>query len=289
MTDSSVVTNGASSRFFTAATCSLTLNSSLLFDFYSPNGSVDEEVFAYSNRFNDERGLVIYHNKFSNTRGWIKTSAAFIEKSSGKTIRKNIADGLGLPRVGHVIFKDYVTQLEYIRSCKEIWDKGMYVELGAYQCHAFMDWRFVGDSEWKIICDQLNGAGVSSMQDEWKKLFNIVEEVEIEEKAPAKKKRAVRKPVVKTTKEKGKKKQVADAKKKAPVKKSQPKAKKLVTKKVAAKVKVSPEKKVAVKAKPVKKVIKKVAPKKLVIKKPAAKKTTVKKTVKKSTVAGRKK
>ncbi len=261
----------------------------LLFDFYSPNGSVDEEVFAYSNRFNDERGLVIYHNKFSNTRGWIKTSAAFIEKSSGKTIRKNIADGLGLPRVGHVIFKDYVTQLEYIRSCKEIWDKGMYVELGAYQCHAFMDWRFVGDSEWKIICDQLNGAGVSSMQDEWKKLFNIVEEVEIEEKAPTKKKRAVRKPVVKTTKEKGKKKQVAAAKKKAPVKKSQPKAKKPVTKKVAAKVKVSPEKRVAVKAKPVKKVIKKVAPKKLVIKKPAAKKTTVKKTVKKSTVAGRKK
>jgi len=50
----------------------------LLYDFYSPNGGVDEEVFAYSNRFGDERGLVIYHNKFADTRGWIKTSASYI-------------------------------------------------------------------------------------------------------------------------------------------------------------------------------------------------------------------
>lgn len=176
----------------------------LLYDFYRPNGSVDEEVFAYSNRFNDpstgsgldERGLVIYHNKFADTRGWIKISAAYIDKSSGKTKRKNLAEGLGLPRAGHVIFKDYVTQLEYIRSCKELWEMGLYVELGAYQCHAFMDFRFVGDTEWKTICDQLNGAGVPSMQGEWKKLFAVVEGIPVDEESP-KKKRAVRKAVVK--------------------------------------------------------------------------------------------
>ena len=53
----------------------------LLYDFYHTNGSVDENVFAYSNRFNDERGLVIYHNRFADTRGWIKTSAAYLDKS----------------------------------------------------------------------------------------------------------------------------------------------------------------------------------------------------------------
>lgn len=187
----------------------------LLYDFYSPSGGVDEEVFAYSNRINDERGLVIYHNKFADTRGWIKTSAAYIDKSSGKTAQKNIAEGLGLPRVGHIIFKDYVTQLEYIRSCKETWDKGIYIELGAYQCHAFMDWRFVGDSEWEIICNALNGAGVPSMQDEWKKRLSAVEEVKSEEKIPAKKVRS-------------KKKEVVAVKKKAPAT-SSPKAKKVVT------------------------------------------------------------
>jgi hypothetical protein len=233
----------------------------LLYDFYSPNGGVDEEVFAYSNRFNEERGLVIYHNKFADTRGWIKTSAAYIDKGSGKTLRKNLAEGIGLPRVGHVIFKDYVTQLEYIRSCKEIWDNGIYVELGAYQCHAFMDWRFVGDIEWKTICDQLNGAGVPSMQEKWTELFSVIEEVKVEEIIPAKKKRAVRKIAVKSKEVKSKKKEVTTKK---PVKTkssvtSSSKEKKTVIKK-AVSVKAKPEKKVV--KKPPKKVTKKTVVKK---------------------------
>ncbi len=223
----------------------------LLYDFYRPSGSVDEEVFAYSNRFADERGLVVYHNKFADTRGWIKTSAAYIDKSSGKTKRKNLAEGIGLPRVGHVIFKDYVTQLEYIRSCKEIWDKGMYVELGAYQCHAFMDFRFVGDTEWKTICDKLNGAGIPSMQDEWKKLFAVPEVAPVEEK-PAKKRRAVRKAVVKNAAVKAAK---------VAVKKKAPRANKVVA------PKVKPAKKAIVKTKSV--VTKKV-PKPVVTQKKAA-------------------
>jgi hypothetical protein len=230
----------------------------LLYDFYSPNGSVDEEVFAYSNRFHDERGLIVYHNKFADTRGWIKTSAAIIDKGSGKIIRKNIAEGLGLPHIGHVIFKDYVTQLEYIRSCQEIWDNGMYIELGAYQCHAFMDWRFIGDSEWKTVCEQLNGAGVPSMQDEWRKLFSVVEETKVEAEVP-KKKRTVRKAAVKAKDVKSEKKV---------------KSKKAI---IAKPVKVKPEKKVVVKAKPaVKKAVKRtVELKKVVTKKPVKKKATV--------------
>jgi hypothetical protein len=232
----------------------------LLYDFYASNGSVDEQVFAYSNRFHDERGLVIYHNKFADTKGWIKTSAAYIDKGSGKTIRRNIAEGLGLPHVGHVIFKDYVTQLEYIRSCKEIWDKGMYIELGAYQCHAFMDWRFVGDSEWKTICDQLNGAGVNSMQDEWRKLFAEKDEEAKTEVEVPKKKRAVRKvaakaksvkgEVVKSKEVKSKKEKAAPAKTKAAKVKSE---KQVKSKKEEVKSPAKEKKPAAPKPKPEKK------------------------------------
>jgi glycosidase len=171
----------------------------LLYDFYRSNGSVDENAFAYSNRHDDpstgsgqgQRGLVIYHNKFADTKGWIKTSAARLDKASGKLKRRNLAEGLGLPREGYVIFKDYASQLEYIRSCREIWDKGLYVELGAYQCHAFMDFRFVGDREWGEIYFALNGAGVPSMQEEWGRLFaKEAGERMMDEAAPAKKKRA---------------------------------------------------------------------------------------------------
>ncbi|HMD82902.1 MAG TPA: alpha-amylase family glycosyl hydrolase, partial [Anaerolineales bacterium] len=130
-----------------------------LYDLLTTNGSIDENVFAYSNIYGDERGLVLHHNKFGDTRGWIKTSSAYLDKSTGDLKQKSLAEGLGLAFEGYVIFKDYVTHLEYIRSSEEIWQKGMYVELRAYQHHVFMDWRFVDDEKWQSIHDALKGAG----------------------------------------------------------------------------------------------------------------------------------
>ncbi len=37
----------------------------LLYDFFNGDGSVDEDVFAYSNRLGDERALVVVHNKYA--------------------------------------------------------------------------------------------------------------------------------------------------------------------------------------------------------------------------------
>lgn len=212
----------------------------LLFDFYRPNGGVDENVFAYSNRLGEERGLVIYHNKFADTSGWIKTSAAALDKGSSKLKQRALAEGLNLPRQGYVIFKDYASQLEYIRSCKDLWEKGMYVELGAYQCHAFMDFRFVYEKEWQTIHDELNGAGVQSMQEEWRRRFAVVEEPVVEEKQ-TKKKRVLRK---KTSVAKTKAKKPAAKKTPAKTKNTLPKA----VKKETAKKKSAPTKAVKPKA-----------------------------------------
>jgi hypothetical protein len=142
-----------------------------LYDLFTADGYVDENVFAYSNVFQDERGLVIYHNRFAEARGWLKTSAAYLDKGTGDLRQKSLAEGLSLPFEGYVIFKDYVTRLEYIRSCEEVWQKGLYVELHAYQHHVFMDWRFVDDEKWRDIYVALNGAGVESMQGKWEEMF----------------------------------------------------------------------------------------------------------------------
>ena len=155
-----------------------------LYDLFRSDGFVDENVFAYSNVHNDERGLVLHHNRFADTKGWIKTSAAYLDKSTGDLRQKSLAEALGLPFEGFVIFKDYVTHLEYIHSCEELWGKGLYVELQAYQHHVFMDWRFVEDPRWGEVHAALNGAGVESMQARWEEMFGVKEEetVETEEK-----------------------------------------------------------------------------------------------------------
>ncbi len=142
----------------------------LLYDLFTAQGVVDENVFAYSNRMGAERGLVVYHNKFAETRGWIKTSAACLQKDSGQLLQKSMGQGLDLPRDGYAVFQDTVTHLEYIRSCAELWEKGLYLELGAYQHHAFLDWRFV-DAAWKEIHEALNGKGVASVDAARRELF----------------------------------------------------------------------------------------------------------------------
>ena len=143
----------------------------LLYDFWA-DGHVNEDVFAYSNRAGDQRGLVVYHNRFAETRGWIRSSVGFAVKNAdgGKDmVQRTLSDGLGLHYDIHkyIIFRDNVTNLEYIRRSSELCEKGLYVELAAYKCHVFLDFREVIDNEWRQyahLTDYLAGRGVPSIQ-----------------------------------------------------------------------------------------------------------------------------
>src|SRR5579859_6123525 len=71
----------------------------LMYDFFSDFGSVNENVFAYSNSLGHERALVIYNNKFANAQGWIRVSTAFAEKfpDGGRVLRqRSLAEAFGL-------------------------------------------------------------------------------------------------------------------------------------------------------------------------------------------------
>ena len=213
-----------------------------LFDLFTANGSVDENVFAYSNIHQDERGLVLYHNRFADTKGWIKTSAAYLDKSTGDLRQKSLAEALRLPFEGFVIFKDYVTRLEYIRSCEELWSKGLYVELHAYQHHVFIDWRFVDDEKWRDIYVALNGVGVESMSARWEEMFGVKGEVVLEE---VKVKKARKKAVKKTLSSKGEGRKKVENRKKTKTSKAKPTVKKSVKEKVIAKKKPAAKKSLA--------------------------------------------
>jgi glycosidase len=150
-----------------------------LYDFFTPDGSVNEDVFAYSNRAGEERGLVIYLNKWAEARGFIRTSAAFAvkEPDGGKRLEQTtLADGLGLPNDGnaYVIFRDVASNLEYIRNCQQLHSEGMSVELGAFKYHVFLDFRVVQDNEWHQyghLMGYLAGRGVPSIEDALKEIF----------------------------------------------------------------------------------------------------------------------
>jgi hypothetical protein len=150
-----------------------------LYDFYTGAG-VNEDVFAYSNRAGNERALVIYHNRYATAMGWIKSSAAYSVKAGEGDdrvlVQTNLGEGLGLRGDGstYYVFRDAITGLEYIRSGRSLHDQGLYVELDAYKCHVFLDWREVQDNEWHQyahLADYLGGRGVPSIEEALREVF----------------------------------------------------------------------------------------------------------------------
>lgn len=143
----------------------------LLYDFYTADGSINEDVFAYSNRVGDERVLVVYHNIYADVRGWIRTSVAFSVKTGDERtlVQKSLGEGLGLQSDENLfcVFKDTIAGLEYIRNVREICEQGLYVALGAYQCHVFIDFRVVSDNahRYRQLATTLGGRGVPNIQE----------------------------------------------------------------------------------------------------------------------------
>jgi len=149
----------------------------VLYDFYAGE-SVDENVFAYSNRVGDQRGLVLYHNSYATTAGWIRTSAAYAVKGDGEATelqRTTLAETLQLvndPLV-YYSFRDHTLGLVFLRNSRELTEQGLYAELGEYEFHVFTDFREIrddADGSWGRLCAALNGRGVEDLEDELKQL-----------------------------------------------------------------------------------------------------------------------
>jgi len=141
----------------------------LLYDFFTGN-YVNEDVYTFSNRVGNERGLIIYHNKYAETKGFIRLSVGFAVKEGDdkKIVQKTLSEGLDLPNDGYCIFRDYITGLEYIRKNEVIHQKGLYVQLKAYETHAFLDFKIVQDDEYfhfAQLHDLLDGRGVQDIDE----------------------------------------------------------------------------------------------------------------------------
>ena len=151
----------------------------LLYDFFTPEAYVNEDVYAYSNRAGDERTLVVYHNKYADARGWIRTSVAYSVKTGNgerTLVQKSLGEGLGLHDDENYfcIFRDHVAGLDYIRSSRDLYRQGLYAELGAYKYHVFVDFREVRDNDWHQyahLSAYLNGRGVPSIDEALKEIF----------------------------------------------------------------------------------------------------------------------
>jgi glycosidase len=142
----------------------------VLYDFYTAEGYVNEDVFAYSNYHEDERCLVIYNNKYGRTKGWIRTSCATATKNGNYMMQVNIREGLGLSGENNMytIFRDHISGLQFIRRNSDLATNGLYNELDGFKYHVFIDFRQVRDNQfchYEQLTQYLNGNGVPDIDD----------------------------------------------------------------------------------------------------------------------------
>ncbi|MCK4632519.1 MAG: hypothetical protein KAT79_04570, partial [candidate division Zixibacteria bacterium] len=141
-----------------------------LYDFNTPEGWVDENVFAYSNRAGDERAIILFNNAYNTTSGWIRISTT-INIGSGDEpnhVSKNLGEALAVNTNDGVFyrFRDHRSGLQYVRSGRQLTEEGLFAVLHGYQYHAFVDFQQIDDSDgsWAQLAHRLGGGGVPNLE-----------------------------------------------------------------------------------------------------------------------------
>jgi hypothetical protein len=130
---------------------------------------VNENVFAYSNRAGDDRSLVLYNNAYSEAGGWIRAGAVAIPQKSGGFRQDSLCQALGLHGADafFTLLREQRQELWYIRSSKEIAERGLFVSLKGYEAQVFIDIHEVEDDSrgrFARLHAELNGRGVKDVQ-----------------------------------------------------------------------------------------------------------------------------
>jgi len=164
----------------------------LLYDLVAPDGSVNENVFAYSNGDGSENALVLYNNAYPRAQGRIRESCAYAEKLPGgqkRLARSTLASALGLYGGGlrghFVVMREQRSNLWFIRRSDDIAREGLAVLLDGYQSQVFLDFFEVADDErgiYAAVHDKLGGAGTpdfsAAVQDEaLKELYTALDDL----------------------------------------------------------------------------------------------------------------
>ena len=143
----------------------------LLFDLVRHDGSVDEDIFAFTNGHENERALVLFNNAWESSAGRIKISCSFAQKNQDgtkTTLSRTLAEGLGL-EAGYdsfTVMREQRSGLWYIRRSDEIINDGLFVMLNGFQCQVFLDVGTIRDDglgTYARLCDTLAGRGVPDL------------------------------------------------------------------------------------------------------------------------------
>lgn len=149
------------------------------YDFFEEFGNINENVFAFSNSFGNEKAVVFFNNAYNSAKGKVSVSNGKVQGSfdnEQKNINKLfIAEALEIKGEDnyYYIFKEHKSKLQFIRSGKDFHKYGFTTELFGYEYKVFYDFEEVYDSNgnFQKITSYLNGKGVVSVKDKMNEIY----------------------------------------------------------------------------------------------------------------------
>ena len=147
----------------------------VMYDFWTDHGTVDENVFAYSNRAGSDRALILYNNTFGSTRGTIHTSVSSMDKLSGQMRQRQVSEAMNLRSDDATIigYHDAARGLSFLRRSRDFDNHGLTVDLRGYQyivLQNFRELQATAEFPWDQLCDALQGGGVHNLDEALSKL-----------------------------------------------------------------------------------------------------------------------
>jgi glycosidase len=138
-----------------------------LYDVYA-DGGVNENIFAYSNRDWDDRALVLYNNSYHAAAGWIRRSSPALPQGDGRFLQEDLAAALSLHGDNRyfALFREQRSGLWFIRSSKDLAERGLFVSLRGYEAQVFLDIHEVEDQDgrWARLNHELSGRGAADLE-----------------------------------------------------------------------------------------------------------------------------
>jgi hypothetical protein len=143
-----------------------------LYDLVSSEGTINENVFAYSNRYGGEKALVFYNNAYARASGWIRQGAVAIPQKDGTYRQDSLCQSLSLHEEDRyfTLFREHRSGFWYIRSSKDLGERGFFASLNGYETQVFMEIHENADAQdakpgswaghWARLNHELNGRGV---------------------------------------------------------------------------------------------------------------------------------
>jgi len=130
-----------------------------LYDFCS-DGGVNDNVFAYSNRYEGQAALVVFNNSPHPASGRIHRALPRPEGTTTLFAALGFDGDDGLCR-----FRDHAAGCEYLRSGRELNAQGLALQLGPYQCQVLWEFAAVDaqDGRWVQLAERLAGRPVADL------------------------------------------------------------------------------------------------------------------------------